>query len=725
MRAEPSSDCPLDPRISIGPRRRAAGLGMTCAPAFVPALISALAPAFTRGSALALLIAFAFLPGCSAGSSGASSSAQAASGSASTAAPPPGSIHYNVLSRDEFNRRAAAHFLPLYWRAGANHGTIQPSEIAVLVGYPDSNLNSWIDQSGDFTERFAAAYVSLTRPEPPPASAEEGRRRQLLLEELAQGAPTLIETDLRRDTPEDRAMVRHLLRAAELIERLYARQKGVLDLDGRIPDDDLVSRAVLHRNQSPYCEAPRTENDPLCTAVYPRPARVVGLYPADVQREPGFCARLAAAPNAAALRDHFSIVVDGPTPGSFAAQPYSSAYRDDMEGVATALEAAAQGFGEHERALTAYLKAAAQSFRTNDWEPADRAWVAMNSTNSKWYVRVAPDEVYYDPCAWKAGFALQLARINPASLAWQQKLGPLKEDMERALAALAGPPYRTREGAFKLPDFIEVVLNAGDQRMPLGATVGQSLPNWGPVAEHGGRTVVMTNIGTDPDSLARRKRQEQSIFCSASAAQAGDWKRDSLLVSLLHEAAHNLGPAHDYAVHGKTDTVAFGGPLASMLEELKAETSAMYLASWLVPRGVLTADEARAIDYAAVSWTFGHISRGMYAADGTPRTYSQLAAIQLGSFIDSGAIAWRAHDMAANGMDRGCLQVDFGRLPRAVEALERAVLRIKARADRNAAERLKSRYVDAKQGELVGVKQTIAERWQRAPQATFVYSLDF
>lgn len=675
--------------------------------------------------ALIAALALAVLPGCSRGAtSGSPASSAVASGPASAA--PAGSIRYNALSRDEFNRRAAAHDLPLFWRADANgDGTLEPGEIAVLVGFADSDVNRWIDQSGDFTQRFADAYASLLEPQRPAPNEVEARRRALLQKELGQGIPTLVETDLHRDTPEDRAMVRHLLQAAQLIERIYARQKGVLGLAEQIPENDLVSRAVFHRNQSPFCQAPQTGHDPLCTAVYPRPPQIVGLYPADVQRAPDFCARLAAAPNAAALRDHFSIVVDGAQPGSFAAEPYSSAYRDDMDGVATALEAAAAGFGAREPAFTAYLKAAAQAFRTNEWEPADRAWVAMSSTNSKWYARIAPDEVYYDPCAWKAGFALQLARIDPQSLAWQRKLDPLKQDMEHALSGLAGPPYRERNVAFKLPDFIQVVLNAGDQRFPTGATVGESLPNWGPVAEHGGRTVVMTNIGTDPDSLARRKHQEQSVFCAATQAQAGDYRRDSLLVSLLHEAAHNLGPAHDYAVAGRTDTVAFGGPLASMLEELKAENSAMYLTSWLVPRNVLSAAEALAADYAAVSWTFGHISRGMYAPDGSPLTYSQLAAIQLGSFIDSGAITWRPEEMAANGGDRGCLQIDFGRLPRAVDALEHTVLGIKSRADRGAAERLKGRYVDDKRDTFARIKQVIAERWQRAPQASFVYSLDF
>ena len=669
-----------------------------------------------RACALVAGRALAALPGCSRGStSGSPASSTVASSS-----------RYNALSREEFNRLAAAHDLPLFWRADANHdGAIEPDELAVLVGFPDSDVNRWIDQSGDFSQRFADAYASLSAPQPPAPSHEEARRRGLLQQELAQGVRTLIETDLHHDTPEDRAMVRHLQHAAELIERLYARQKGVFGLAERIPDRDLLSRAVLHRNQSPYCQAPRTGHDPLCTALYPRPPQIVGLYPADVQRAADFCARLAAAPNAAALRNHFSIVVHGGQPGTFAAEPYSSAYPDDMNGVATSLEEAAGSLGAREPALTAYLKAAAQAFRTNDWETADRAWVAMSSTSSKWYVRIAPDEVYYDPCAWKAGFALQLARIDPQSLAWQRRLDPLRQDMERSIARLAGPPYRARDVAFKLPDFVEVMLNAGDQRAPTGATVGQSLPNWGPIAEQGRRTVVMTNVGTDSDSLARRTRQEQSVFCAATQAQAGDYRRDSLLVALLHEAAHNLGPLHDYTVGGKTDAVAFGGPLASMLEELKAENSAMYLASWLIPRNVLTAAEARAADYSAVSWTFGHIARGMYAPNGGPLTYSQLAAIQLGSFIDSGAIAWRASDLAANGTDRGCLQIDFERLSAAVETLEHTVLGIKSRADLRAAERLKGRYVDDPSDAFARIKQVISERWQRAPQASFVYSLDF
>jgi len=80
-------------------------------------------------------------------------------------------------------------------------------------------------------------------------------------------------------------------------------------------------------------------------------------------------------------------------------------------------------------------------------------------------------------------------------------------------------------------------------------------------------------------------------------------------------------------VDGKVDSVAFGGPLASTLEELKAETSAMFLTNWLMGKGMFTQEEVDQIQLRNIAWAFGHISRGMYAADGSSRAYSQLAAI--------------------------------------------------------------------------------------------------
>jgi len=630
----------------------------------------------------------------------------------------------NSINRADFNRRAAELFLPLFWREDSNaNGTVEVGEVAILTGYPQGERSVWIDASGAFTPAFDDAYARMAKPDAISTDAAEQTRHRLVIDELAQGRVTLVETDLTQATPADKNLVKHLLNAASSIERLYARQKGVFGMESNIPAADTASRMLFHRNQSPYCEAPKTEGEAACSALSPKPPRSVGLYPSELQGDPAFCDSLAKAPNAAELMGHFNVVMKGDKPGTFRAVPYTEAYRDDMESIAKDLEAAGSGLGDDEAALKTYLQAAAGSFRTNDWEPANAAWVAMNAQNSRWYLRIAPDEVYYEPCAWKAGFALQLARINPESVEWQKKLDPLKHDMESSLAAMAKQPYKAREVNFKLPDFIDVVLNAGDQRNPHGATIGQSLPNWGSVAEKGGRTVAMTNLYTDADSRAQQATQMSSLFCKATDTQATTSARESLIGSLLHEAAHNLGPSHDYKVRGKEDDVLFGGPLASTLEELKAQTSSMYLTYWLMDKGMFTDDEVRKIQLRSIAWQFGHISRGMYGADGTPRNYSQLAAMQLGAFFDAGAIAWHPTEAASNGTDRGCIEVDFAALPAAVKSFETAVLEIKASGDKARAEQLKAKYVDGKD-EFAKIKATIAERWLRAPKASFVYSVE-
>ena len=87
-------------------------------------------------------------------------------------------------------------------------------------------------------------------------------------------------------------------------------------------------------------------------------------------------------------------------------------------------------------------------------------------------------------------------------------------------------------------------------------------------------------------------------------------------------------------------------------------------------------------------------------------------------------MSWNRTATAANGTDQGCLEIDFDRLPAAIEGLERTVLQIKSQADAPGSERLKARFVDA-HDEFASLKTTLTSRWLRAPKATFVYSLSF
>ncbi|MDP3152772.1 MAG: hypothetical protein Q8N23_08885 [Archangium sp.] len=628
---------------------------------------------------------------------------------------------YKALSRIDFNARAQERFLPLFWRTDANKdGSLDPAELVTLIG-PWTLSQADLVKGDAFTPKFDELYAQLqTQPDESKLAAEEKTRRDALRLELSQGKATLVETDLTVGTDADRKAFDHFARAAALIEKLYARQHGGVEQSAAIPADDTLSRAVSFRNQSPFCVAPATEKDAACNALSPAPARLFGLYPAAIQADPKFCATLEKEKNKADLMGHFSVVTEDGK--GFKAVPYTEAFKDDMEAVAVELESAAALFGDDELALKNYLGAAAKAFRTNDWEPANEAWVAMGALNSKWYLRVGPDETYGEPCSWKAHFHLQLARINLASLEWQKKLEPVKAEMENTLAALAGAPYKARDVQFKLPDFIDVTINAADQRNPHGATIGQSLPNWGKVAEKGGRTVVMTNLYTDADSRENLEKQVASLYCKATFDGFSSDPQAALLSVVLHEAAHNLGPAHDYKVKGKTDDEAFGGPLASTMEELKAQTSALFFTWWLVEKKLLTEEEAKHATLRDIVWGFGHISRGMYDGAQRPKPYSQLASIQLGSMLKAGAITWKAEEKAANGADVGCFEVDLAKWRPAVNDLGKRVLAAKGKADKKDAEAMKASFVDAKD-EWANLRTTIAERWLRAPKATFVYSV--
>ncbi|KYF54900.1 hypothetical protein BE04_39750, partial [Sorangium cellulosum] len=514
----------------------------------------------------------------------------------------------------------------------------------------------------------------------------------------------------------------HLLKVAALIDQIHAKQLGAAGMADKIPADDPASRALFWRNQGPWCEQPKTRNDPNCNALPGKPPRVTGAYPARLQQDKKFCAALEARRDQQALLSPFTVVVE--EGGALKAVPYSEAYKPEMEAVSRELKAAAEAIqSPGEAAFKAYLLAASQAFLDNRWELADEPWSKMNAENSAWYLRVGPDETYWEPCSRKAGFHVSFARINQESLAWQKKLDPAKADMEGAFAKLAGAPYKERKVAFHLPDFIDVVLNAGDSRAATGGTAGQSLPNWGRVATEGrGRTVAMVNLDDD-DSRAALREAAASLLCKATMETVSLEGPVATLGTVLHEAAHNLGPTQNYKVKGRTDNETFGGPLATMLEELKAQTGAVFFTGWLAQRGVLDPALARMAETLEVFWALRQVGQGMYTADGEPRPYGQLAAIQLGSLLDAGALGFYRGEAAANGADMGCFAIQADKLPAAAEALARTVLGIKARGDKAAAQRLRDDYVE-KEGAWKALRGVIEERMQRVPLGSLVYAIE-
>ena len=634
---------------------------------------------------------------------------------------------YKAVPRTDFNRIAAELALPLFWVEDKNNNsTVDPDEVNSFWGLKESAANNWVD-GAQFSKTFQAAYQSIAArymtPLAPVKDPVEAKRRAAVLKELQQGRQTIVQTDFSKSSEEDQQIVRHIFEAAVAVERIFAKQSGVDALKKQLPADDTASQMLFFRNQSAWCHAPKTEKNPDCNAIAGNPKRISGLYPVSLQaKDPKFCETLAARKDADSLLSPFVVVSEGKD-GNYGALPYNEAFRDDTVDVSNALKAAADAIkSADEQPFKTYLLAAAQSFLDNNWQPADEAWSKMNTQNSKWYLRVGPDETYGDPCSRKAGFHVSFALINKSSLAWQKKLDPLKNDMEKAFAEVAGKPYKAHPVSFHLPDFIDVVLNAGDARAPHGATIGQSLPNWGPVANEGrGRTVAMINFYKDADSKADSKKLAQSMFCPATMDRWIDNDDAGLLDTLLHEASHNLGPSHEYKVKGKTDDQIFGGPTAAMLEELKAQTGSLFFAEWLLEKKLLDKALVEQSHLSLATWAFGHISSGMYDAQGKAKPYSQLAAIQLGFLLKEKAAVWLPNELAANKQDKGCMNIDVSKFAKVVPKLAKVTVGLKARGDTKVAAQLKADYIDSKASKVL--QATIAERWLRAPKASFVYSV--
>ncbi|MET0290735.1 MAG: hypothetical protein ABW136_00120 [Steroidobacteraceae bacterium] len=620
------------------------------------------------------------------------------------------------LTRAEFNALAVRLNLPFFWDQDSNSDSIvDDDEVVRLQFYPafEGTLDSAHKQL-----LAARAEAALDESQP------EGKRRALVRQDLDAGRPSLVRSDFRTSNENDRAFVRHILAASAIIDQLHNVQLGNAALASQLPKDT-ESQALFRRNLGPRCVAPQTEKIAECSAIPGSPKTVVDAYPASIdglaQDAPGFCAKLQQPGRDAKLIDPFTVVRE--ESGKLVAIPLSTAYAESMGAIAKEIDAAVASVdATKEAALVAYLKAAAQAFRDNNWWPADEAWARMGPDNSRWYLRIAPDEVYWDPCGFKAGFALTFAQINQGSLEWQKKLSAVQQDMEVAIATAAGAPYKARKVGFELPDFIDIVSNAGDSRSPLGGVIGQSLPNFGPVAgESRGRTVAMVNLFNEPDSHRNQRASVESLLDRESLADYVDDPLPHNFSTILHEATHNLGPSQNYRVGGKEERAIFGGPISSLMEELKAQTGGWYLIELLRSKGVIDDQLARRTYVNNITWALGHISAGMWSEPGHQRkTYSQLAAIQIGFLLDQGVLSWNPDAMAANGTDRGAFHIHPEKFVDASNAMMKLVGGIKARADRAAAEALAAKYVDTDR-----IPQAlIVERYARLPRASLVYSVD-
>ena len=636
-----------------------------------------------------------------------------ASGSAKPTTKPAGAA-FAELDRATFNRAAQRLNRPIYWIADENKNkAVDPSEVAALSFFPEAG--AWV-AGGKFTPAFEKTYGELVLASRTKAAGREG----LVTKELDAADTVLLHTDLRSAPAEEKAFIAQMLVVSKVIDELYGIQTGAAGVAAQVAKDP-ASQSLFRRNVGPKCVSPGMEKETGCTALVEATKVKVTVWPLGMQDKDDFCKTIESHADFKKLSTPFTVVkADG---DKLTTVPYTEAFAEPMKRAAAELRKAATLLAaDKEKPFIDYLEAAAAAFENNDWEAADEAWSRMNAQNSKYYLRVGPDETYWEPCKVKAGFHMSFARINQSLVELQKKLIEHQQFMEDELAKLIGDSYKPKKVGFKPPDAIEIVINAGDSRPPIAITGGQSLPNLGKVSEESrGRTVVMTNVYADADSRRIRREKATSLLTESAMKHYADAMGLGIYGTVLHEAAHNLGPSHEYKAAGKTDKESFGGDLASMLEELKAQTASYYYLYLLAEKGVFTEQQIAETILDNVVWNFGHVARGMVDGSGNRKPYSQLAAINLGVLMAQGAITWDPAAKAANGKDVGAFSVDLTKMKAASIEMMRVVGAIKAKGDKAGALALAKEHVE--EGSKVPMA-IITERIRRFPQPSFVYSIE-
>src|SRR5437868_5611332 len=183
------------------------------------------------------------------------------------------------------NRLAARFNLPLYWSADTNkNGVVEADEVHGLLFYPTAG--EWT-KDGKLTPAFDDAYRRLVQGDALPASLtpQEAERRKLVRDDLDQGRATLVYNDLRGLSEDEKTFVKHVLAASALVDKLYATQRGIVDMTAQLPADDAASQSLFRRDWGPKCAAPQTEKNPACSALPGAPKPYVDVYPRSIQEK--------------------------------------------------------------------------------------------------------------------------------------------------------------------------------------------------------------------------------------------------------------------------------------------------------------------------------------------------------------------------------------------------------------------------------------------------------
>ena len=349
--------------------------------------------------------------------------------------------------------------------------------------------------------------------------------------------------------------------------------------------------------------------------------------------------------------------------------PYREEYREFLEPMAKALREAA-GLSA-DPAFARFLRLRADALLSDDYYKSDLAWVDLK--DPKFDIIFAPYETYLDELLGvKASYgASVLVRNEEESrkLAVYQRYVPEIQDALPIPAA----DRPSKRGRLTPMEVMDAPYRAGDLRYGYQA-VADNLPNDARIhLEKGTRKIFFKNF-MDARVTYVILPVAKKLMDPAQAEKASG--EGYLAGTLMHEMAHDLGPAFSRVSGKKVEINAAIGPAYSGLEEAKADVVGMFGLAWLMDHGAMSKD--RREEYYA-SYVAGILRTLRF---GTGEAHGRAEMMEFNYLLENGALSHAA----------GRYRIDYLRIPQVLARLAKDLLEMEAAGDRPRVEAWFAKY---------------------------------
>ncbi len=476
----------------------------------------------------------------------------------------------------------------------------------------------------------------------------------------ARFAPVEVTADSSKLSAGDQQALAKLLDAARVIDDIFITQvwSGNQALLAKLRmDTSELGKARLRYfmlNKGPWSDL--DDHMAFLPDVPPKKLPGANFYPEDMTREE-FETWVKGLPEADQedARGFFTLIARDANRG-LRAIPYAAVYQEELTRAAALLDQAA-GLTDN-ASLAAYLKARAESFRSNDYYDSDVAWMKVDAPID---VTIGPYETYMDEIfGYKAAFEAYITLRDDEETSKLAMFADHLQQVENNLP-MEDRFKNPKLGALAPIRVVNEVLAAGDGAHGV-RTAAFNLPNDERVVrDYGSKRVMLKNV-----QEAKFEKILEPI--AARVLSAEDQKKlqfNAFFTHILaHEMTHGIGPHQGVREALKE--------LHSAIEEAKADVTGLFMLQFLMDQGLAPKDE-EALYTTFLASAFRTLRFGVHEAHGRGM------AVQFNYLLDKGAFVARPD---------GTFGVDMSKVKDGVRDLVHDLLTLEATGDYDGAKKL-------------------------------------